>query len=163
MRRNGSSSAWTPRPASTDAGRGTAPNRGTERYPRAVQGRGPLTRPSAGGQAVEFASLGHSSFATKRLPNRIADPGRTWCQNSGGALQPCLRRRSGRVGHLGRRTVVREVAPRAHRPACGAVQALVELARFGGRWLVFTTQRRRVAGAGGRDQSPAPSRIICRC
>ena len=34
-------------------------NGSTERFPRAVHGRGPLTGPSAGGQAVEIAALSH--------------------------------------------------------------------------------------------------------
>ena len=78
-----SSLARVCRPQSTGTGRSSPPQWGTERFPRAVHGRGPRHRPSAGGQAVEIA--GHDSSTTNRSPKRIASSGRTWCQNSGGA------------------------------------------------------------------------------
>ena len=76
-----SSLARVCRAQSTGGGRSSPPQWGTERFPRAVHGRGPLIRPSAGGQAVEIA--GHDSSTTNRSPKRIASSGRTWCQNSG--------------------------------------------------------------------------------
>ena len=78
-----SSLARVCRPQSTGTGRSSPPQWGTERFPRAVHGRGPLGRQSAGGQAVEIA--GHDASTTNRSPKRIASSGRTWCQNSGGA------------------------------------------------------------------------------
>ena len=81
-------------PESADSTRGWAPHWGKERYPRAVHGHGPLTGPSAGGQAVDIAAPGHDPSTTKRSPKRIANSGRTWCQYSGGARHPTFRRRS---------------------------------------------------------------------
>ena len=78
-------SSRTCRSEVSNAGCGCAPNSGTERFPPAIHGRGPLTRPGAGGQAVEIAAPGHDPSTTKRSPKRIANPGRNWCQNSGGA------------------------------------------------------------------------------
>ena len=78
-----SSLARVCRAQSTGGVRSSPPQWCTERFPRAVHGRGPLSRPSAGGQAVEIA--GHDSSTTNRSPKRIASSGRTWCQNSGGA------------------------------------------------------------------------------
>ena len=87
-----SSSVLSERPESPDAGRGSVANWGTERYPRAVHGRGPLHRPSAGGQAVDTTEYAHDHSTTKRSPKRIANSGRAWCQNSGGACHPSFRR-----------------------------------------------------------------------
>ena len=91
-----SSSALTERSESPEAARRLGPKCGTERYPRAVHGCGPLTGPSAGGQAVDIAGHVHGPSTTKRSPKRIANSGRAWCQNSGGARHPSFRRRSAR-------------------------------------------------------------------
>ena len=75
-----SSSVGTGRPELLGDGRDPPPSQGTERFPRAVHGRGPVCRPSAGGQAVEIAAPGHDGSTTNRSPKRIASSGRTWCQ-----------------------------------------------------------------------------------
>ena len=57
-------------PGSAGCGRGAASKWGTQRFPRPVHGRGPVNRPSAGGQTVEIAELGHDACTTNRSPSR---------------------------------------------------------------------------------------------